>query len=282
MYDGGVSYSEKILGLPIGNVLRRGSVPRDGDGDGMFTGPDGKDNIPLPAAIRLLVESVRSRKPKYVSDRDRSKVASMLKEAKEGGFTRDKYTGEDIKQGVAVGRNYHGLTPIPVEEVFDEKGEPKEEVIRLVLAWMEYHGDKVFRNPPDGVRETAVGGWVDNGMFYLDVTDVYESTPENLARAAELGMKQNQKSISILENIWKAKETNKPEDWAVAFVDSGGAGSDTLDNSIFKDIADGYKDVPKIFRMALEKARGAKTPEGKKSLLDQISDIENVRIIITK
>lgn len=266
-------FFSKILGKPIGNVTGN-KVPKDGDGDGMFSGPDGEDNIPMPLAVEMIVDLVRSKPASYLVGRDQRNAARILSTAQTGGFTKNRDTLDDIKNGVAVARNKHGLPPMPVEEVYFPDGTPRPEAVALVLAWLDYHGRQVFDNPSAGAREVAIGGWIEDGKFYLDVTDVYESTPENIARAVDLGRAQNQKSVAILEKVQIAAETDKPEDWAAAFLPSGGTGGDTINPEMLKDLREAYMSVWK------SQQKAQKAQHSGKSVIGILTPDENVRIIV--
>ena len=229
----------KILGLPLGGLLGRGKpkLPKDGDGDGLYTPPGSdKDTMPLMVAIATTVRQLRKTKPTYQMPKETDKRASAqrwLKEALAGGFTTDKNMGDDVKKGISIGRNYHGLS-VSMKDVFEDDGEVKPEAIDRVLAWLEFHGEKPFNNPLDGAREAGIGGWVENEQFYLDIVDIYETNAKNLEMAKERGAKQDQKSVAILEKIWEAKENGK---WDDAFINTGGKGSSVIPWSFFDELS---------------------------------------------
>lgn len=266
-------HEEKILGMPIGG-FRGNKVPRDGDGDGMFTLND-EDNVPMPKAINIIRNLIKSRKPKYVSpDKSRKEsIKRILEAGRDGGFTADQTAKNDVVSGISVGRNRHGIK-LQKDDVFDENGMPKEEAIALVAAWMEYHGQDVFDSPLNGAREVGIGGWLDGDDFYLDVVDIYENTPENIARAASLGKEQNQISVANLDQIQIALKTGN---WDGTTIDSGGDGADTMDISMFADMADAFMSAPRS-----QQKRGLMALRGrKKSLFDELTSHNSVRIIIT-
>jgi len=228
----------KILGLNIGNIRRvalggKPKFPKDGDGDGMFTMPGSdEDKTPLVTALRYAIDSLRSFRIKKFELRQDSPqksevVRKWLIEAKSGGFTADRNLKMDVKQGISVGRNKHGMS-VDMDKVFDENGEVREDAIDRVIAWMEYHGERIFDEPLEGARQVGIGAWVEKGMFYIDVVDIYENNEQNRERAYELGKAQNQKSIAFLERLWRAKETNEKEDWDNAFLTTDGDGADTI------------------------------------------------------
>lgn len=226
----------KILGLPIGSSSS-GKIPKDGDGDGKFTLPGGKDIIPLPQAAKLATAIVRGRVKAVKADPERKKrMRDSIKKGFTGGFTVDKTAKNDITTGIAVGRNRHGIKK-PVSEIFEEDGTPKKEAIRLMMAWLDHHGKEVFNNPLPTAREVGIGGWIENGEFYLDVVDIYDYNSNNLARATQLGKEQNQISVTVLDEI---EEANKTNNWTKVILGSGGDGAETLDPKMFDDILDIY------------------------------------------
>jgi hypothetical protein len=263
MADESKNLKVKLLGIPFSGFLRRGKpgIPRDGDGDGMFT-PVGstEDNMPYPAVVNTVVNFLRKKTPSYKKDlaRRRNRVKEIIADARKGGFTRDRNIEGDVKTGISVGLNRHGLSR-DVSDVWDKDGNPKEEAIQTVLAWMQYHGDKVFGNPLPGARERGIGGWVQtvDGVprFFLDVVDIYPTTDENIAKAASLGKAQNQKEVAILDKVWEAKEADarkEPSDWNAPFIDSGGDGADVIDWEFFNDargvFAEPKRTISRIFR----------------------------------
>jgi hypothetical protein len=249
----------KVIGLPI-SVANASEIPRDGDGDGFFT-PQGsdKDNMPFHKTVGVVVNILRRMKPSYRKDLSarRKKADEIIREAKGGGFTRDPNLKGDIKTGISIGLNRHGLSK-KVSEIFDENGNPTEEAIATVLAWMNYHGSEVFGNPLEGARERGVGGWVEDvdgvPTFFLDVVDIYPTNEENLRKAASLGKAQNQKSVAILDKIWEAKEAElrkEPPDWGAAYIGSGGDGADVIPWEFFKTSLKVFaepKQISRIFR----------------------------------
>lgn len=226
----------KILGLPLGGWLRRGKpkLPKDGDGDGFYTAP-GSDEDKTPAPVALLQTlRIMKRKPQFEMSKSVDKRASVkrwLLEAKEGGFTTDKNMSDDIKNGISIGRNFNGLSA-PVKDVFDDKGEVKDEAIDRVLAWLEFHGERPFANPLDGARETGLGGWTQETSLYLDIVDIYETNERNLELAKERGKRQDQKEVAILEKVWEAKENNN---WDDAFIKTEGDGSSVMPWFFFEE-----------------------------------------------
>lgn len=258
-----INLKVRILGMPIGNFMSRGKpgIPKDGDGDGKFT-PVGstEDNMPYHSAVNALVGVLRRQRPSYRNDlsRRRKLVKEIIADAREGGFTRDRNIQGDIKTGISIGLNRHGVST-KASDVWDENGNPKEDAIRTILAWMQYHGNKVFENPLDGARERGIGGWVQDvdGVphFFLDVVDIYPTNDENIRKAAALGKAQNQKAVAILDKIWEAKEAQARKevpDWDAPFIDSGGDGADVMPWDFFKDslkvFAEPKRIISNIFR----------------------------------
>lgn len=170
-------------------------------------------------------------------ERDKSRIDSVkstLAKGFMGGFTVEVDRMDDIKSGVAVARNKHGMKVDAVAD-FDAEGNPSEELVNTFLAWMDFHGPKTFNQPKQGADKTTIGGWVSDGKLYLDVVDVYPNNDENLSRAAEIGKGEDQIAVTNLDKLWELLE--KGEDPSPAFIDSGGTGGFTLDESSVKRVS---------------------------------------------
>lgn len=260
----------KILGTPIG-ILSGNTLPRDGDGDGMFTLHD-DDNVPLASAASTVRKITKRRSLTFVqADPERKKrIQLMLEKGRDGGFTVDKLERNDIQTGISIGRNRHGIIP-KKSEIFDDNGKPEDSAIKLVMAWLDFHGQEVFLNPKNGAREVGIGGWLDGDDFYLDVVDVYDNNKENLAKAVELGLRENQISVANLDQIQVALRTG---DWSGTTINSNGDGADTLDISIFKDLIVVYDSVtpPRISTIYEPK---------RKTLLEMLTSDQNVHIVVS-
>lgn len=216
-------------------------IPKDGDGDGMYTMPGSdEDKTPVAGAIAYTMRSLRKlgiRKFELRKDsEDKTQVIrKWLLEAKEGGFTADRNLAKDVKQGISVGRNKHGMS-VNMNQVFDEDGNVREEAVDRVMAWLDYHGPTIFDRPIEGAREVGVGAWVEKEQFFIDVVDIHENNARNRERAYELGKAQNQKSVAFLETLWRAKETEAQEDWDNAFLTTDGDGAETIPWSVFDPV----------------------------------------------
>ena len=261
----------KILGTPIGNPFGS-KLPKDGDGDGMFT-MNGEDNVPLAQAAEIVRKITKKRAVAFIKEdpkrKDRIKV--ILEKGRDGGFTVDKLVDNDIKTGISIGRNKHGIK-LNKSDVFDEDGEPKDLAVKTIFAWLQYHGKEVFTNPKDGAREVGIGGWLDGEDFYLDVVDIYPNTAENLKKAPALGKAENQISVANLDQIQIAIET---DDWTGTTIDSGGDGAETMDLSVFKDLIDIYDslDPPQISTTYRAE---------KKSLVERLTSLKSFHIMVVE
>ena len=260
----------KILGTPIGNPFGS-KLPKDGDGDGMFTLND-EDNVPLPAAAEMVRKMMKKRTMSFVkADPERKqRIKAILEKGRDGGFTVDKLVADDVRTGISIGRNRHGIK-LKKSDVFDENGEPKDSAIKTTMAWLAFHGKEVFLNPKEGAREVGVGGWLDGEDFYLDVVDIYDNTPENKAKAPARGKAENQIAVADLDQIQIALAT---DDWTGTTIDSGGDGAETIDVSVFADLAKIYDSIEppqisKIYRA------------NEKSLSEQLTSLKSFRIIVT-
>jgi hypothetical protein len=234
------SILSKILGTPIGGS-GSGKNPKDGDGDGKFSLPGGEDIVPLAQAAEMVRQTIKKRVLAFIKPdpNHKDRIKAILEKGRDGGFTVDKLVADDVRTGISVGRNRHGIK-LKKSDVFDENGEPKDSAIKTVMAWLDYHGQEVFLNPKEGAREVGIGGWLDGEDFYLDVVDIYPNTAENLKKAPALGKAENQISVANLDQIQIAIET---DDWSGTTIDSGGDGAETIDISALKDLIDVYDSI---------------------------------------
>jgi DNA polymerase III epsilon subunit-like protein len=176
-----------------------------------------------PEQIRQIASQVEV---KYAETPEKRLLArKTLQKGFQGGFTVELDTMDDIKNGIAVARNRKGMI-FPASADFTPDGEPTEELIDTFVAWLDFHGPEVFNNPSDGAERVAIGGWVDDGTLYLDVTDIYP-TAQFLPRARDLGGQENQKAVTNLNVLWELLESGA-DDLSPAFIDTGGDGGQTI------------------------------------------------------
>lgn len=176
-----------------------------------------------PEQIRKIASQVEV---KYAETPEKRLLArKTLQKGFQGGFTVELDTMDDIKNGIAVARNKKGMI-FPASADFTPDGEPTEELIDTFVAWLDFHGPEVFNNPSDGAERVAIGGWVDDGTLYLDVTDIYPTT-QFLSRARDLGGQENQKAVTNLNVLWELLESGA-DDLSPAFIDTGGDGGQTI------------------------------------------------------
>jgi len=170
-------------------------------------------------------------------NRDPERVAAVkatLTKGFMGGFTVEVDKMDDVKEGIAIARNRHGMKVDAVAD-FDAEGNPSDELVETFLAWMDFHGPKTFANPQPGADKTTIGGWVSDGTVYLDVVDVYPNNEDNLSRAADMGLKEDQIAVTDLNRLWDL--LGRGEDPSPAFIDSGGTGGFTLDDESVRKVS---------------------------------------------
>lgn len=160
-----------------------------------------------------------------IDEQHRDLLRQTLKKGFKAGYTVEVDKHADVKTGIAVARNRHGMK-FNVATEFDANGNPSDRLVKTFHAWMAFHGPKTFGNPREGAREVTLGGWVSNGTLFLDVVDVYPNTPENLRKARSLGKRERQIAITDLDELWKRIEANENLD--SAFIATGGDGGQTL------------------------------------------------------
>jgi hypothetical protein len=276
------SILSKILGVPIG-LSSSGKNPKDGDGDGKFSLPGGEDNIPVAVAMAISTGNARASVKLFINadPQRKARIKKMFEKGFQGGFTLDKATEKDVKTGISVGRNRHGIR-LDKNNAFDSDGRPKKEAIRLAMAWLDYHGEEVFSNPLNDAREVGIGGWLDGEDFYLDVVDIYENNAKNISRAPQLGKEQNQISVANLDRIQIALET---DDWTDTTIDSGGDGAETLDLKMFDNQLDVYRTIQPSVTVNLQNPSSQPQkvkPKRKKSLIEELMSLENISIFISE
>jgi hypothetical protein len=172
---------------------------------------------------------MRAEDMRITFERDQERVnavKSTLTKGFLGGFTVEVDRMDDIKSGIAIARNKHGMKVDAVAD-FDAEGNPSDELVDTFLSWMDFHGPKTFMEPKSGADKTTIGGWVADGTLYLDVVDVYPNTEDNLSKAANMGKAEDQIAVTNLDKLWDLIEKN--EDVSAAFIDSNGTGGFTLD-----------------------------------------------------
>lgn len=177
----------------------------------------------------------------FVRDQDRANaIRSTLTKGFMGGFTVEIDRMDDVKDGIAIARNRHGMKVDAVAD-FDAEGNPSDELVETFMAWLDFHGPKTFMQPKQGAEKTTVGGWVSDGVLYLDVVDVYPNTEENVQRAANLGLNEDQIAVTDLTKLWELIE--KGEDLSPAFIDSGGTGGFTLDGDSVRRVSAALREL---------------------------------------
>lgn len=163
---------------------------------------------------------------KYAESPEKRQLArKTLQKGFQGGFTVELDTMNDVTKGIAIARDKKGMI-FPAAEDFTPEGEPTEELVDTFVAWLNFHGPEVFSNPSPGAERVAIGGWVDGGTLYLDVTDIYP-TSEFLPQARDLGGKENQKAVTNLDKLYELLLAGA-EDLSPAFIDTGGDGGQTI------------------------------------------------------
>lgn len=261
----------KILGTPIGGFP---DVPRDGDGDGKFTGTNGEDTIPLTAALKSVTRATRAKVRRFEQANPQrvERVREMLKKAKGGGFTVNRTKADDVITGISIGRNRYGIKK-PQSEMYDKDGQPTDEAVRLVMSWLTFHGEEVFDSPLAGAREVGIGGWIQDEFFYADIVDIYDNNSKNREKTFERGKAQNQIAVADLDEVQIAIKTG---DWSKAMIPTGGDGSETIAISTFDEISTVFKSIPKGFRLGETQPPVAK----RKSITEQLASFESFRIMV--
>jgi len=166
---------------------------------------------------------------------DLAGARETLKKAYMGGYTVELDSYSDIKEGISVGRNEHGII-LRAGEGFNESGEPEPWLVDQFLDWLRLHGPKIFEAPKNGASQVALGGWrTKDGKVYLDVVDIYPETPEFLSRAVQLGLDEDQIAVTRLSRLWALLDAGlEPEE---AFIMSGGRGGRTISTKTLKEFS---------------------------------------------
>jgi hypothetical protein len=188
----------------------------------------------------------------FDSEQDRAGVAETLRKAFGGGYTVQIDAYSDIKEGISVGRNEHGMI-LRAGEGFGADGNPEPWLIDMFLDWMRLHGPSIFKKPKEGATQVALGGWrAENGKVYLDVVDIYPETPEFIDRAARLGLDEDQIAVTKLKRLWELIDAGlKPDE---AFIMSGGRGGRTISAKTLREFSKQRKKL-------LERVRETGSPD---------------------
>lgn len=132
----------------------------------------------------------------------RALLARMAEEAKAGGFTYNPRTGKVPTEGFSVG------------VAFDDKSTASYDAANFSVADVEAFWQANAARMADS--RVYIGGWLDEGKVWLDVTRVYPKDMKDVA--IRVGRKRNQIAIADLGAIGKG-------DWDHAFVNTGGDGA---------------------------------------------------------
>ena len=193
----------------------------------LSSGSTTKPTHKIKYEIAELMKRSRSLDMEYEIDEDRIKLYNgTLRKGFEGGFTVQVDHHSDVKSGIAIARNKHGLN-FDAKTDFSSDGTPSADLIRRFHAWVMFHGPLTFKNPRSGAKEVTIGGWLKNGKIYLDVVDVYPNTQENKTMASRLGKKERQIAITDLDELYRLMDAGE-ENLDSAFISTGGDGGQTL------------------------------------------------------
>ena len=233
----------QLTGLGYGDFNKRfGSKSSESLSSGALS-PGTKLSSGKVIKYNFVEARMRASDIKVTFNRDPERVAAVkatLAKGFMGGFTVEVDRMDDIKEGIAIARNKHGMKVDAVAD-FDAEGNPSDELVDTFLAWMDFHGPKTFMEPKSGAEKTTIGGWVSEGTVYLDVVDVYPNTEENLTKAADMGLGEDQIAVTNLNKLWELLESG--EDVSPAFIDSGGTGGFTLDEESVKRVSAALSDL---------------------------------------
>ena len=152
-----------------------------------------------------------------------TELDELINRTLEGGGTFNLSRASNVTSGFAVSRNKKGVK-FKRDDIVDENGEPTDEGRKLFYSFIANHLAEFGDDDRDGVT-VSLGTWYDeeNGDFYLDITDVFDSSKFTEADAIAIGKEQNQISIANLDAI-NAGET----DGDILFPSAGGDGSELL------------------------------------------------------
>lgn len=172
--------------------------------------------------------TTRRRKRRKEESTDWSAEVRKLNE-KDGGFTLKMGGIKSMKSGWAIARDGKGIA-IPRSTMFDKDGEPTEEGIDIIAAFVDQHADLLFGAEDTKDRKVTLGAWhnPDTGMLHIDVTDVFSKESMSQEKAIELGKNQNQISIADLDKVAAG-------DFETAFHNSNGTGGNIIDLSTYND-----------------------------------------------
>lgn len=205
------------MGLDIASEIKKA----------LSSGSTARPTHKIKYEIAELMKRSRSLDIEYEIDEDRIKLYNgTLRKGFEGGFTVQVDHHSDVKSGIAIARNKHGLN-FDAKTDFSSDGTPSADLIRRFHAWVMFHGPLTFKNPRSGAKEVTIGGWLKNGKIYLDVVDVYPNTPENKIMASRLGKKERQIAITDLDELYRLMDAGE-ENLDSAFISTGGDGGQTL------------------------------------------------------
>lgn len=217
-------------------AIRFNPNARDADGDGTLqehtpherpATPDAPASPKPPVAAALpkggaRVVKVRRRKRRVPEFPDWNKTVKILNE-KDGGFTLQLSGQNHMKSGWAIARNGKGIV-IPRSTMFDKKGEPTEEGLMLLEAFIDDHADVLLGKEDTESRTVALGTWhnPDTGMLHIDVTDVFSKKSMTKEQAVEMGSERDQIAIADLDLVAVGN-------WKKGFPDTGGTGGGVID-----------------------------------------------------
>lgn len=122
----------------------------------------------------------------------------MLAAAKTSGFTYDQYGNTPI-EGFSVGVFPEKTGIFPAETATADQ----------VDQWLTENKASAFSTGH------MVGGWMDEGKLWLDIVKIFP--PDQKEAAVAAGKQHNQKAIADLAAVHR-------EDWANAFIQTGGTG----------------------------------------------------------
>ena len=180
----------------------------------------------------------------FDSEEDKAGVAETLRKAFGGGYTVQIDAYSDIKEGISVGRNEHGMI-LRAGEGFDADGNPEPWLVDMFLDWMRLHGPSTFEKPKEGATQVALGGWrTKDGKVYLDVVDIYPETPEFIDRAVQLGLGEDQIAVTKLKKLWELLDAGKDlEGPDSPFIYSGGRGGRTISVKTLREFSKRRKEL---------------------------------------
>jgi hypothetical protein len=267
--DGSV-FSEKKLRSAIGTLARRGSASRQarrflrvvsldrdaGDGDGDGTVQDGTNQERPVGPVRKLINKVRKRRKNEIFN-----WGEFIRKPNDpdGGFTLRLGGLQSMTSGWAVARNGDGIA-IPRSAMFDREGNPTDEGVELVQAFVMEYKDVLFGTEDTADRTVTLGAWHNplTGMVHLDVTDVFSKKSMTREQAVEMGGRRNQLSVADLDRV--AVDDFSDD----TFPPAGGTGGNVRDLDTLRDRVISLRrrrDRKKPFRPSQE-TRVTEGPEG--------------------